>query len=383
MNRLLLFNPENDLALASFSPHFTPPAAAMKLAAAGASLPVWYGSQGDCVIASSGHQEYFEYLSQCFDFGVSVVSEIPVDIEGCSPWGWSPYARTVFNNLGCTGKLLPDDDLLESVKELSHRRLTLDIYNQLQDSGMLPYPLPLFPIEVYDIKVIEHMLLEREHIFLKSPLSGSGRGILDSATAPVHQVLRLASGIIRRQGSIMVEPALEKRCDFAMLFDMVDGEAVYIGLSCFFNASYSTYSGNLLMPEHMLGSHIVSCGIPPMWLDATREAMTRTLGILIGKRYNGPLGVDMMVYRDSSGKMLIAPCVEVNLRYTMGRVAHIFNHRYMHHGSSGVMSICRDVGSSDFKGLPKVFDGRLSDGCVSLTPPGYPFAVIVKAHRDV
>ncbi|NLX66059.1 MAG: hypothetical protein GXZ19_04695, partial [Bacteroidales bacterium] len=40
---MYLFNPENDLALANFSPNYTPPASAIRLAEELAALPIWYG----------------------------------------------------------------------------------------------------------------------------------------------------------------------------------------------------------------------------------------------------------------------------------------------------------------------------------------------------
>jgi len=36
--------------------------------------------------------------------------------------------------------------------------------------------------------------------------------------------------------------------------------------------------------------------------------------------YLGPLGIDAFVYRDASGAMKLKPVVEINPRYTMGRV---------------------------------------------------------------
>lgn len=39
---MYLFNPEHDLALANFSPNYTPPASAALMAAELALLPAWY-----------------------------------------------------------------------------------------------------------------------------------------------------------------------------------------------------------------------------------------------------------------------------------------------------------------------------------------------------
>ncbi len=49
--------------------------------------------------------------------------------------------------------------------------------------------------------------------------------------------------------------------------------------------------------------------------------MERALDAVIAPHYTGPLGVDMMVARTGGGERFVMPCVEVNLRYTMGFVA--------------------------------------------------------------
>mgnify|MGYP001140241913 FL=1 len=51
MPRLHLFNPENDIALATGSDNFTAPKAALALRASGAAPPLWYVDPGDTFLA--------------------------------------------------------------------------------------------------------------------------------------------------------------------------------------------------------------------------------------------------------------------------------------------------------------------------------------------
>ena len=57
-----------------------------------------------------------------------------------------------------------------------------------------------------------------------------------------------------------------------------------------------------------------------MWLDSVVEALTDALEDLLGSAYSGCLGVDLLVCRTPEGAALL-PCVEMNLRRTMGHVA--------------------------------------------------------------
>jgi hypothetical protein len=50
------------------------------------------------------------------------------------------------------------------------------------------------------------------------------------------------------------------------------------------------------------------------------QRLIHHLQVLINGNYAGPLGVDLMVVR-KEGELLLHPCVEINLRNTMGHVA--------------------------------------------------------------
>lgn len=370
MNSLYIFNPENDLALAAGTPYFTPPAAALRLASAAAVLPVWYAGDDDFVLASAEDAAWIDSIRGRVGIGPEVVTDISPSVNAVIPWGWSGYLKHRLVLSGIPERCLPSDAALDDIRDCSHRFTSVLMHRAIA-ARALPYPLPAEPLLVEDVNVIATLIGQGEELFIKSPLSGSGRGIIDTCSAPARQVLRLAAGVIRRQGAVLVEKSLRKIADFAMLFDYFDGKACFVGYSLFFNSGYSTYSGNVLMDDDGLRLSVASYGIPVGWIDATRDAVIGALQDVLGNRYNGPLGVDMMVY-DRDGMPCIAPCVEVNVRMTMGRVAHSLASRYLAPGSHGVMRIVRNSEQLSI-GMCDMVDGRLSHGSMSLTPP---------AHRD-
>ena len=66
----------------------------------------------------------------------------------------------------------------------------------------------------------------------------------------------------------------------------------------------------------------------------------------IAPHYDGYLGIDMMLYWDENGKIALNPCVEVNLRMTMGMVTAAMGSR---HGLRGNFSITAGESGYDVK----------------------------------
>lgn len=281
-----LFNPENDLALASGKANYTPPLPVKRFKEALAQLPRWYADADDVILTPE-----------------VTLTDLPADAVP-TPWGWSANAIAQFRKAGLDGPF-PDAEI---IRRLSHRRTALNLHRELQKSG-LPYPLPPEPQEITDAG-----LISSGEIMLKSPWSCSGRGVIDCSGMSRESIINIAQGIIRRQGSVMVEPKLDKTKDFALLYEIEKGEVTFKGISSFFTSSTDTaYGGNLCAPQEELRTDL-----PQEQLEATVPAVASALSRIIAPYYSGPVGVDMVLY---GPEQTICPTIEVNLRRTMGFVA--------------------------------------------------------------
>ena len=136
---------------------------------------------------------------------------------------------------------------------------------------------------------------------------------------------------IQTQGCIMAEPKYEKMMDFGMEFEVDEmGQIRYCGLSLFHTVG-SAYVGNLLVTERRK-QEVISRYIPVSLLDDIKERIRRCLSL---SDYRGCFGVDMMICASSHGQgatetaalYLLHPCVEINLRRTMGHVALALHRR--------------------------------------------------------
>lgn len=232
----------------------------------------------------------------------------PEAVTACSPWGWSLDARRQFLLAGVRPEVLPSEEAIGRMRLLSHRRSSIKLLTLMG----LP---ELAAHEVTDPAEVEAAQRATPGVWLKSPWSCSGRGVLCASALPADALRERAAGIIHRQGSVMVERGLTgKLLDFAALFTAhPGGEVTFEGWSVFRAEGRGAYCGNLVAPQQELLSAILATGRDPRPFIAP---LTAALARLIGTDYTGPLGVDMMAH--DSG---IHPCIELNLRRTMGTVA--------------------------------------------------------------
>ncbi len=305
---LHLFNPENDLALAANHERYTPPAAAVALRRCGALIPAWLAEPGDCVLVANDQEaQAAEELRLLYGIKINAVSMAESGTDDFRPWGWSRHARRCFIDAGADPEHLPDDCRLDRHRQLSSRLTTVDICEYL---GLEP-PVVAETVEDAMRAVAENHDRTHDGSYMKMPWSSSGRGVVPTAGMKPELISRRAADRIRSQGCVVIEPDRCRRADFAVLYRIEGGKARFHALSAFATDSRGSYRGNLVMPDSAIVDHI---GIDPTyWIEKMSEAMTA----VIASDYTGWAGVDMVT--TESGR--IYPCIEINLRATMGVVA--------------------------------------------------------------
>ena len=121
--------------------------------------------------------------------------------------------------------------------------------------------------------------------------------------------------MLTSQGSVMAEPFYHKAKDFGMEFSCkADGTICYEGLSLF-HTTNGAYTGNILATENAK-REMISRYVSLDLFDSVKEKICALLPSILEGKYVGPFGVDMMIAEEK-----LHPCVEINLRRTMGHVA--------------------------------------------------------------
>ena len=310
---LHIFNPEHDIALASNLANFTAPHAGRQLRMDLGFLPAIWAKEGDYVLVDNVEHAGKACRRVTRQAGKSLFADVsPKDIDGISVWGWDKALKAQLKRKGCDPSLLPSDAYLEHIRQLSHRRTSARLLPLLQMERTVG--------EAYECtkpEEVEALLQKYGQIVLKAPWSSSGRGVrfCENEKGEMRNE-KWMRNVISRQGSIMVEPYYDKIKDFGMEFS-ADGQGHirYEGLSLFHTVN-GAYVGNILATERAK-QEMLSRYIPDDFIGCIQEKITSLLDL---GDYAGPFGVDMMIVKSPSG-FLLHPCVEINLRRTMGHVA--------------------------------------------------------------
>lgn len=366
---LHLFYPENDLALARNTERYTAPPAASALRRSGQALPLWFGNPGDRFVATGINAKWLEGIQQAFDIEIDVYDRQP-DRYRPMPWGWSRTARKYFLELGFDPNRLPDDATLDAIRELSHRRTAIEIAKKLREATGIGTPAT----EVTTVDQIAAMLRTTPRLMAKLPWSSSGRGLVAVDPDIFEGQRPQLQGMLNRQGSLIIEPHYDKTLDFAMLFHSSNGDCCYTGLSVFNTAGLGIYTGNILAPQETLEA-MVCDAVGTANFTAVKEALPSILKQIIGNRYSGPLGIDMMATSDSAAPFV--PIVEMNLRNTMGHVCHTLYSRHIEPGAKGIFTITSERQPDS----PSMSGCRLACGHLNLVPPGTDFTFSVTLNN--
>ena len=319
-----LFNPEHDLALAHGAHNYTAPPFARQLRHDLRLLPAWLAPAGSLVAVPDdvSLDEDRRWLGEHHLDVTPIALTRIADLGPCRihPWGWNATLRYQLLHMGVLPGYLPTGEQLEWIRRLSHRRVTMAVHRAVGTDSAL------CPVELDSYNDVQAFVMAHPGCYLKMPWSGSGKGIY-RVIDPVgdNHVPRWIEGALRRQGSLLCEVGLDRVQDFAVECECLDGKTVVTGYSVFDSDFHSQFGTGIVAPMPEL--HQLLLQQYPA-LDQTIDNVLHALDGIIAPHYNGPLGIDMMFYKDGNGSIALNPCVEINLRMTMGMVTAAMGSRH-------------------------------------------------------
>lgn len=332
MVNVYLFNPEHDLALAHGTHNYTAPPFARQLRHDLRLLPAWLATAGSYVAVPDDapiEEDSRWLLEHHLEVTPVALSQI-ADLGPCRihPWGWDAALRYQLFQSGVLPEHLPGDEQLDWIRRLSHRRMTIAVHQALGDCYS-PHP-----IELDSFAAVMAFAQANPGCYLKMPWSGSGKGIYRVIDPQAdNHVPRWIQGALKRQGSLLCEVGLDRLQDFAVECECRDGKTLLTGYSVFDNDFHSQFGTGRVAQMEELHQYLLN-QFPG--LDEVVEKVLKALDCIIAPHYDGPLGIDMMFYRNDEGAIALNPCVEINLRMTMGMVTAAMGSRWALRGKFSI-----------------------------------------------
>ncbi len=388
MHLLYFFNPGHETAVLLGTTNYTAPTNVRKMQHDLQFLPAWYANKDDLVWVDNitDSLKNLDFLPQDVQ-----PTAIPVSLKSlkqygttdkilAAPWGLSPHVLKLFERLKQDAKLeqLQVPIWNELFFQLTGRQSAAEclqhIHHEIND-----LPTPEAPHFCSNIKELtDFMATHKPPFVLKTPYSSSGRGLLWVENHLLDiKTKKWIEGAINKQKSISIEQGLKNRQDFAMEFySDGKGNILFEGLSIFNTEKRGAYSGNILESQESMRKRLTKL-INEQALSATQEAVTKALKKIYSHVYKGYIGVDMLLYEQADHTLAIHPCVEINMRYTMGMVALKLYQRYIDPKSTGyyVISFNKDKGDAlkmhEKQTLNEpllIHNGKIKQGYLSLCP---------------
>ena len=132
---------------------------------------------------------------------------------------------------------------------------------------------------------------------------------------------------VENHKQLVVEPWLERELDFSVQLEMSDEGLKLCGYTGLINDARGQFQANVVLPGHQkkIPANLIALFPEPPDIAQRLHALYADIFALLGDElrrvnYLGPVGIDAFAYRDTNGKIRLKPVVEVNPRYTMGRL---------------------------------------------------------------
>jgi uncharacterized ferritin-like protein (DUF455 family) len=350
---LWYYNPHCDSEIARGKPGFTPSGGARSISQDLETVPLFLSLDKDVVLVQERPRtEWIEYLQKSgFKIPEIVVSqgqEISATIKaqkigGVEPWGWSPDAiarfkpllpRLVEVNGGNTRfckRILETSSFEETgIKKLFSKSWSVSFLREWiqshSDSHHVLGDLSQTGIVLRDwestLQAIEEVLASENHVMVKAPYGTSGMQVRRIRTrreveGPLEGWIR---NILSDQGEIVVEPYLDKIFDLSIQMEISDSKIQLLETRRFMVGERHEYRGTYLgrkIPGFTSDHYQFFYQAVPFWHNMLRDLGQRLREI----GYCGPAGVDAFLWKGKDQSIRLKPLVELNPRWTMGRVA--------------------------------------------------------------
>lgn len=239
---------------------------------------------------------------------VTSFRDVPREVQ-CVPWGWSLDIRRLVERFGWNADAPPDDAVHAANSRSTSARLeqmwNLELPGAQRIESIEDFQNAARSLELSDGRWVvkaEFGMSARERIL--------GRG---SARPTDENWVRRRLAISK---VVFFEPWVERLSEIGIQFEIPRlGDPQLIGITPMIVGRQGQYAGSWFSITDSSFDAKAS-----LWSDGA-DAALRAAKYLQSIGYFGPLGVDVMFYRDHDGAHRIRPLQDINARWTMGRLS--------------------------------------------------------------
>ncbi len=262
-------------------------------------------------------------------------------LGGIRPWAWTPDSLSFFSDsFGSLTREVNTDSLWNNeIWNLFSKAWGTDWGSSFEEDNYLEgwnateSVYGKLATSLDEVTALRKALVSGgyENVVCKAPFgtaAGGNRCIMaDEEIGPVF--CKWLETVLREQGHVVVEPWLDRIYDFSVQFDMGDEGLKLRAFTRLINNPRGQFRGIITNgfvkdTDQGLTRFLMerSDGRPQVYSWYEDCLAPRLENSLLELGYRGPLGMDAFVYRDNNGEYRLKSVVEINPRFTMGRVAH-------------------------------------------------------------
>ncbi len=282
-----------------------------------------------------------------------------VTTENFCPWG---ICRSAYHQMG-----LKTEARNWHWRDFFSRKTSVDIEKLLPSDANAQLINNVESFEKY-ISSLE----TTESIVIKSLWSSSGRGVRFFHLANEHETCRDYVGkCIKADGGVVLE---KKLCRIAELSFIYNADGAF-DVNIYHSSDVGTFGQEYLGVDRLKN---FNDNLPVDWLQTAKQQLDNAINNVVRQaNYEGPIGIDAMLYRTASGSVALRMCTEINVRHTMGHIGCAIANRFAQ-GTRAMwqMTYFRNAGEWDsfveqqesLRPLHRNAEGQIVSGFFRLTP---------------
>jgi uncharacterized ferritin-like protein (DUF455 family) len=318
------------------------------------NLPQFLCRQDDIVLVNQ--KPSVEFLSGIKQAGFALPEFIEMDrgdgladrkLGRLRPWAWSPDSVELFEPIfaNLTGeKRTASQSFNPSIAQLYSKAWSTDLLKTILNSGSATQhrrpadqtwlctgdEAGVAVNSLAEALAAIATIRQRGHhkILIKESLGlagGNAMRLFELEILEMHR--RWIANAMENQRQLVVEPWLERELDFSVQLEMTVGDLKLCGYTGLLNDAKGQFQGNTAAPGHQkkIPANLIALFPDPPDIAQRLHALYADIFVLLEEElrranFLGPVGIDAFAYRDADGKIRLKPVVEINPRYTMGRV---------------------------------------------------------------